>query len=139
MRKIKFKAVDLETKEIYDGDRIEEDESIVVTLSYGELVAFYVGIGGDYQPLKLIQGTGLKHRCEEIFEGDVLQWTSTDSDGSKLSSEDFVVFENGQYWVKNIESNRLLEPLIKYLDFDTSYENVSLIGNIYENPKLLMS
>jgi uncharacterized phage protein (TIGR01671 family) len=75
------------------------------------------------------QFTGLTDKNGvKIFEGDLFEWTSKDTDGSLMRQVDVVRWADGGCWVCGKED----ECLIHYLQFNPSYENLELIGNIHD-------
>lgn len=71
-----------------------------------------------------------------IFEGDILKWTSMDTDDSELVAYDMVVFENGSFWAKNPVKSRK-ELLSEYLKINPTYENLKVCGNVHDHPEML--
>ena len=80
----------------------------------------------------VMQSTGLKDKNGlEIFEGDVTCWAAEDIDG-EVSTETYVVS-----WDE--ERARFQSTAIgKDVDADEVDSDVEVIGNIYENPDLLL-
>ena len=75
------------------------------------------------------QFTGLTDKNGvKIFEGDLFEWTSKDIDGSLMRQVDVVRWADGGRFV----CGKDYECLIRYLQFDPSYENLELIGNIHD-------
>lgn len=86
----------------------------------------------------VMQFTGLKDKTgKEIYEGDILkEWL-----------EDLVLEENGFWWYGIVSFKngqwKVLQADFKYLNFDDmsklyeDFENLEVVGNIYENPELL--
>lgn len=86
---------------------------------------------------ELMQYTGIKDKKDnEIYEGDICKWTSTDTDGTTLTVYSIIVFEDGSFWAKDYEG-RSRETIYECINYNSEYEYVELAGNIYENPELL--
>ena len=120
-REIKFRAWDYDNKKmVYQSDNGDEYawdigyEKIYITKLEEELP----------QPtIKLMQYTGLKDKNgKEIYEGDVVQ------EGNRLWQ---VGFKDGCFVGVDFK-NATWDELI-----NIGYGNIEVIGNIYENPKLL--
>ena len=74
------------------------------------------------------QFTGLTDKNGvELFEGDLMQWTSTDTDGSLMKQIDEIRYSDAGFICGKED-----ECLIYYLMFNPTYENIELIGNIHE-------
>ena len=76
----------------------------------------------DFKNIELMQYTGLKDMMEkEIYEGDIL---------FEILGEEYfkVIFENGSYRAENEEYS---------LDLSEYAHLCEIVGNIYQNPKLL--
>src|SRR5699024_4231213 len=134
MREIKFRAWDVESNEMtLPSDIIE----VLVSMK-NEVYAMVKGrnetLGGiNRDNTILMQYTGLKDKNgTEIYEGDIL---STDLSRPYL----IVEFRNGEFMYQCHDSGRnyfdFMEPANERLKSNTKYHEV--IGNIYENPKLL--
>ncbi len=82
--------------------------------------------GEEYEvreEIKLMQYTGVKDKNgTEIYEDDIVTWKNDDEDIVKYAK---VFFENGAFRLCN-----------SYFEL-CNYENLEVVGNIYDNPELL--
>lgn len=84
--------------------------------------------------ISLMQSTGLKDKNgNEIYDGDVCRWTDSEAFNGEIISDVFIARYSDEYlkWIG--ENNNSYDDLYDFTD-DRQLE---LIGNIYENPKLL--
>jgi uncharacterized phage protein (TIGR01671 family) len=81
-----------------------------------------IGIEVDYETIGQFTGSTDKNGVK-IFEGDIVR-AVTQSTKIYIGT---VTFENGAFWYKNW-------PWFK---FRFKFENVEVIGNIYDNPELI--
>lgn len=84
--------------------------------------------------ISLMQYSGLKDKNgNEIYEGDVCRWTDSEAFDGEIISDVFIARYSDEYlkWIG--ENNNSYDDLYDFTD-DRQLE---LIGNIYENPKLL--
>ncbi|MFA5166572.1 MAG: YopX family protein [Candidatus Paceibacterota bacterium] len=131
MREIKFRAYDRKEKKMipsvgfYDSDcgRILVEESYM--LGGGETYNFYdFDVNTQQNRFELMQYTGLKDSTgKEIYEGDIVEYESED-DG--YTSKGMVAFNEGCFDVNNS------------IELYLAYRQCSVIGNIYENPELIL-
>lgn len=124
IREIKFRAWDREMQEWYLWETIEAE---------------FLGLilQGKYPEFILMQYTGLKDKNgKEMYEGDILEWSVTETHGGVVRQLDVVEWENGAFITRS--------P--KYQDGESFYDDGNreqittesiVIGNIYENPELL--
>lgn len=84
--------------------------------------------------ISLMKYSGLKDKNgNEIYEGDVCRWTDSEAFDGEIISDVFIARYSDEYlkWIG--ENNNSYDDLYDFTD-DRQLE---LIGNIYENPKLL--
>jgi len=139
MRTIKFRG-----KVKYNGQHFFSGEWVEGFYAYKELTgthlilveraetqryaSYFVEVEVDSETLGQFTGL-LDKNGVEIFEGDLIEWSSKDIDGSKISQVDKVMWINDGF-----VCGKELEPLLKYLAFNSNYENLEVIGNVNEVP-----
>jgi uncharacterized phage protein (TIGR01671 family) len=132
-REIKFRVWDKKTERFQSGFHLTSDGKII----FACLV--------DNEDYILSQFTGLlDNNGKEIFEGDILIFyirldADIDDAGQVFSCKGQVIFDNGAFIMQNIEPK--VRPFF-YFDWDTMKigehcEELSVGGNIYQNPELL--
>ncbi len=89
-------------------------------------------------PETIGQYTGLKdENGNEIYEGDLLEFTYVDIDGERYSSLYEVVFKDCCFMSKYLSQIRPeYETLSEFLNIGKN-DTLKVIGNIYENSELL--
>lgn len=129
MREIKFRAWNKNFKKMYKIGQITLEKG---TWNYEPDNREYIGMSIPYQPsFVLMQYTGLKDKNgKEIYEGDIVyikgETEILDIKGKVEYSETFA-----QYIITNTKNIMYeAEPL-------GDYENIEVIGNIYDNLGLL--
>lgn len=143
MRKIKFRAwideSDLCNREELHEHLNDNDEFIPFMQNLND---WYFDDGqtlGDYLSNfgigNVMQYTGLKLNGEEIYEGDILKWTSKDTDGSTLEAYAVVDFEEGCFVWR--EGHIVRGTLKEEIDYNKLFEKIEIVGNVFENPELL--
>lgn len=130
----KFRAYSTEENEMYyphndkNVDWTIDDESGFIA----PLVNLGSGMWGMIDKYELMQSTGLKDKNGvEIFEGDVVNY-----DDREFSYIGSVKKDCYQFYINGIE------PVDSYdfIDVSNTFDgttSLTIIGNIYENPKLL--
>jgi hypothetical protein len=108
-REIKFRAWDEKQRKMYSWEH----------MTTGYLIGFLTGY---YKDTHVMQFTGLKDKNnKEIYEGDIVQcWGGEYCQG---------------YWEHSAREQVTFDPFL--LMALSEYENVEVIGSIYENPELL--
>jgi uncharacterized phage protein (TIGR01671 family) len=124
MKKTKYKAWDVEKKEMIDDVFINGQSGHVICL-------FNSGYEGDYSLDKMIpiEYTGVKDKNgKEIYEGDILRA------GNELTTPWKVYWREDKcgYWAEQTRGSFLKSPLWG-MGVDRHFE---VIGNIYTNPEL---
>lgn len=125
MREIKFRAWDIDLKEmIYGEDLIKM--CIMISPANGNLINYkepWVYLKDKYI---LMQYTGLKDKNgKEVYEGDIFEINYFNLDKEEVYTKGEVFFEKGAFVCKGI----------KGIHFSNG--NIEVIGNIYENKDLL--
>lgn len=136
-REIKFRAWDKKTKSMIR-------EVFEVGLGCNNNPEQWL-VGDDRQTnnFELMQYTGLKDKNgREIFEMDILKGREivVKSNGKfqTINPDEYykVIFNKGQFVVKNLQSEHSTELPIYHFMFE-DWMDVEKVGNIYENPELL--
>ena len=126
MRQIKFRVWDKEEKIMFPPATLEE---IVDNIDMG-LPVNITGWGcdgcnmGDQDRFVWLQYTGLKDwHGKEIYEGDIVKFTRT---------------KNVPRWNDSIEVVENMYEIFNHCwEGGLDYEDIKVIGNIYENPELI--
>ena len=124
MRNIKFRAWNKNTKKMYKIGQITLEKG---TWNYEPDNREYVGMSIPYQPsFMLMQYTGLKDKNgKEIYEGDIIKCSFY---------PDFIFeikFTELCWYMRKI-------PTSEHINLsDVLYEDLEVIGNIYDNKNLL--
>ena len=116
MREIKFRAWDIDKKEMFIPSMIT---------SSGDISRPY-GID-NWCKAELMQFTGLQDKNgKDIYEGDIVEYEDLALDGGGDGEKHIVCFES-------LEEAIMFNMGFKYV----GSEQMEIIGNIYENPELL--
>lgn len=127
-REIKFRAFDKDYRKMSDSATIDE------LLNHSDdWFGFRIHIGGRYVPVddcEITQFTGIIDKNgKEVYEGDLVK-RKRFSTGKHLYTSK-VVFMNGCF---------MLEPSVRHLEDYlykyNSYDELEVIGNIFEHPEL---
>ena len=126
MREIKFRAYHKERKEMFEIASIDFEEKKAV-LSNGVIKLLNV----DFKQFELLQYTGVKDKNgKEIYEGDIVL---IKLDETSTWHKTVVGFKKGAFIASLIDGEDYI-----YI-FNRGFDNndFEVIGNIYENKKLL--
>ena len=123
MRETKFRAYHKERKEMFEIASIDFEEK-KAALSNGIIKLLNV----DSKQFELLQYTGIKDKNgKEIYEGDILFFRDE-------NMKYIVVWQDTAFIIKSIEIRKYLEKMCWLDDTEICCE---IVGNIYENKKLL--
>lgn len=125
----KFRAWDKETQTMLDVSLIDFKKSVLV----GEHWEFGETNFISFDDVNLMQSTGLLDKNgKEIFEGDIVQFEDyyIESDLPYIN-RGIVEWSQGQFTITNRASVEMEDLL------DGEFLDLTIIGNIYENPELL--
>ena len=126
MREIKFRAWDIDDKEMVEVSALDFSNWKIISLNYPNGKKYP---DEDYwDRIRFMQYTGLKDKnWKEIYESDLLEYPDSYVWTDEASIAKIIYGENMRLewvWVDC------------YIDYN-SFENCEIIGNIYENPNLL--
>ena len=122
-REIKFRAYHKERKEIFEIANIDFEEKKAALMN-GIIKLLNV----DFKQFELLQYTGLKDKNgKEIYEGDILFFRDE-------NMKYIVVWQDAAFIIKSIEIRKYSEKMFWLDDTEICCE---IVGNIYENKKLL--
>ena len=124
MRQIKFRAWDKDKKKMIEQCPFQSYHEFVLTPGG---IPFDLSGSGKVQPYELMQFTGLHDKNgKEIYEGDVVRYNHVYLD----HPVDFeVMFDEGGFGQRRIDGEEVSDWY--------EWEELEVIGNIYENPELL--
>ncbi len=127
MREIKFRAWNKNKNKMYQVRGINFDnEDLWLKINETQIM------GANLFEVELMQYTGLKDKNgKEIYKGDILQFYN-DVDYIIKPGYAKVVFKDGAFCCKHFKYGT------EYLaNMDMSDMDITVVGNIYENPELL--
>ena len=127
-REIKFRAWLKEDKKIVNIETIDFSEKSIQYLEKNEFINAYLLRRVSFDDVELMQYTGLKDKNgKEIYEGDILFFRDE-------NMKYIVVWQDTAFIIKSIEIRKYLEKMCWLDDTEICCE---IVGNIYENKKLL--
>ena len=134
MRKIKFRAYSKSFNIMFDYDMLQIataemvdicNEKLKVTVPESTNIQMGLFLPTEDEDLIFMQYTGLKDRNgKEIYEGDILDYGY-----GKFE----VLYHKGSFKIRKLKFENGNVHLLE----DCSFDDIKVIGNIYENPELL--
>ena len=122
MREIKFRAWDKENEKMMKVSSISLENKEIAVKDFGTYHFFRI------KDIELMQYTGLKDKNgKEIYEGDILFFRDE-------NMKYIVVWQDAAFIIKSIEIRKYSEKMCWLDDTEICCE---IVGNIYENKKLL--
>ena len=128
MREIKFRAWLKEEKEMVKVETMDFTDKSIQYLKKSEIINAYILRRESDDDVELMQYTGLKDKNgKEIYEGDILFFRDE-------NMKYIVVWQDAAFIIKSIEIRKYSEKMCWLDDTEICCE---IVGNIYENKKLL--
>ena len=132
MRIIKFRAWHLIQKRMYSPEEMGQDQLTLMPDGRGFVNVHSVSTSkiDNYEKMIPLQFTGiLDKNGKEIYEGDIIAWTSGRYDNDPVLAP--VGFEDGSFWMLDAINQSFGSVCNDWLRGE--YE---VLGNVYENPDL---
>ena len=128
MREIKFRAWLKEDKKMVNVETMDFTDKSIQYLKKSEIINAYILRRESDDDVELMQYTGLKDKNDkEIYEGDILFFRDE-------NMKYIVVWQDAAFIIKSIEIRKYSEKMCWLDDTEICCE---IVGNIYENKKLL--
>ena len=128
MREIKFRAWLKEDKKMVNVETMDFTDKSMQYLKRSEIINAYILRRESDDDVELMQYTGVKDKNgKEIYEGDILFFRDE-------NMKYVVVWQDAAFIIKSIEIRKYSEKMCWLDDTEICCE---IVGNIYENKKLL--
>lgn len=128
MREIKFRAWLKEDEKMANVETMDFTDKSIQYLKRSEIINVYILRRESFDDVELMQYTGLKDKNgKEIYEGDILFFRDE-------NMKYIVVWQDAAFIIKSIEIRKYSEKMYWLDDTEICCE---IVGNIYENKKLL--
>ena len=128
MREIKFRAWLKEDKKMVNVETMDFTDKSMQYLKRSEIINAYILRRESDDDVELMQYTGVKDKNgKEIYEGDILFFRDE-------NMKYIVVWQDAAFIIKSIEIRKYSEKMCWLDDTEICCE---IVGNIYENKKLL--
>ena len=129
MREIKFRAWLKEDEKMANVETMDFTDKSIQYLKRSEIINVYILRRESFDDVELMQYTGLKDKNgKEIYEGDILFFRDE-------NMKYIVVWQDAAFIIKSIEIRKYSEKMYWLDDTEICCE---IVGNIYENKKLLV-
>lgn len=131
MREIKFRAWLKEDKKMVNVEAMDFTDKSIQYLKRSEIINAYILRREGFDDVELMQYTGLKDKNgTEIYENDIVKFIVLEGYGEH--ADQFEYIDKVEYYISEFELRQIGLKLS-----DESIIVIEIIGNIYENPKLL--
>lgn len=135
-REIKFRAWSPKTKRMYSAEEMAKDQmTLLPTGRFINVHSISTELSEIYSwdEMLPLQYTGLKDKNgKEIYEGDIIESLEKMFGGNGEKQNREVRFEGGAFMIGSVDLSIVTEDMPNGLSFEPV-----VVGNIYENPKLL--